>query len=171
MRERFSSAAVVLNIVQCLRALDRNDEAEEILADLSIKMPGNRYVLVESATIASARGDFEEASRRWAVVRKRIPLLAAGYTSGVEVERRLGREAEADQILVQAVTYLKSDLGIHLEYARSAQRRGDWTSALERWALVRERFSECDEAREQEAVAVAVVDTQAGPGDLRPSSA
>ena len=160
-------------LAQCLREMGRYDEADEIATEMCERFPANPWGYAELATIAATRGDLEGAAQRWEVARKRCPFFAVGYTAGAGAARGLGREAEADAILGAGARLLRSDLGVHLEYARSAHRRDDWRAAAERWALVRERFPECEEAREQEAVALAALarQSQAACAENDPPSA
>ena len=62
---------------------------------------------------------------------------------------------DADEVMRVAVTRFPQDIAVHLEYAGNAHQRGEWTTAAERWALMRERFPECIEAREKEMEALA----------------
>jgi tetratricopeptide (TPR) repeat protein len=160
-------------VAQCLREMGHYDEAEGIATEMCERFPTNPWGYAELAAIAAARGDLEGAAQRWEVARKRCPFFVTAYTTGAEAARRVGREAEADEILGVGARLLRSDLGVHLEYARNAHRHGDWPTAVERWALVRERFPECAEAREQEARALAAMEGQgkaARAGNDQPSS-
>ena len=58
---------------------------------------------------------------------------------------KVGREADANELLRLLVGRSPEYLPGNLEYAKSAQRRGDWKEAAERWALVRARFPGCAE--------------------------
>ena len=124
-------------------------EAEKILI-VSCEHYRTPWSFVEMARVSLAKGDLAEAVRRWQSVFRQFPTFAIAYTAGAEAARQAGLHDEEDNILSQAVTWLKDDLGVHLEYARCAQRRSNWVAAAERWALVRKRFPDCEEAREQE---------------------
>jgi len=112
------------------------------------------------AGLAAAQGDIDEVIRCWEVVLYRFPGFDRAYTAGAEAMRKVGREADADELLRQVVGRSPAYLAGHLEYARSAERRGDWSAAAERWALVRVRFPDCDEAREGEAAALVLAEQQ-----------
>jgi predicted Zn-dependent protease len=160
IRKQFDLPEVATNISQSLRAMGRYPEAEAIVTGMSNRFPGDLNLHAELAGIAADNGELDKASQSWALLRTRSPSFVLAYTSGAEVARLADREADADAILSEGVTRVTSDLGIHLEYARSAQRLGNWTAAVERWALVRERFPECREAREQETRALQAVKEQ-----------
>ena len=108
-------------------------------------------------SIAIAEKDQDAVSTWWEYARERCPDFALAYTAGAEAARLAGRENEADQILELAVTRLRYDLGVHLEYARSRNSRSGGKPAAERWALVHERFPECEEARTKQAAALAEI--------------
>jgi tetratricopeptide (TPR) repeat protein len=163
MVERHREPSVLLSIAACIRSAGRYAEAEEVATRVLSQMPGYQSAYIELAHIATAKGDFDVAARHWSGIRKRSPLLAVAYTAGADATRRSGREAEADEILEQAVRRFRSDLAVHLAYARSAHRRADWPTALERWGMVRERFPDCDEAHKQEACALAAAGTSGKP--------
>lgn len=148
---RFRELLGALGAAQCLREIGRFADAERFLTEANLGFARNVWVLTEWANLAVAKGDYDEGVRRWQVVLMQFPYFANAYPRGAEAMRKLGREAEADELLRLAVTRIPSDLTVHLEYARSAHRREDWSSAIERWGLVRNRFPECAEAREKEA--------------------
>jgi tetratricopeptide (TPR) repeat protein len=155
MRGRFENPAVPLGSAECLREMGHLAEAEEMLTETGARCGESTGLLAELANLASAKGDFSEAVRCWKNAVSLVPSFAIGYTKGAEAMRKIGREAEADELLCVAVARLKTNLAVNLEYARSAQRRHDWVAATERWKLVRDRFPDCAEARQQEAKALA----------------
>jgi predicted Zn-dependent protease len=146
LKERFDEFLAPVGMAQSLREMGRYVEAEEIATEARERFPKSPWADVELARIAAAKGDLDGAAERWQIARQDFPDFNVAYTAGAEAERRVGREAEADKILTLGITRLRYDLGVHLEYARSADRRGDHAVAAERWALVRERFPDCQEA-------------------------
>lgn len=155
VNSRFDDAMGPRGIVHSLRQMGRYAEAEEIAIDTCERFPTNPWSYVTRAVVAADKGDLDAEIRCWADARKRCPFFALGYTSGADAARRTGQDGEADKILTLAVARLRSDLGVHLLYARSASDRGDGEEATRRWALVHERFPDCDEAREQAGRALA----------------
>jgi tetratricopeptide (TPR) repeat protein len=140
-----------LGTAQCLKQLGRFDEAEEVLADARERFYRVNWIFAEWADLAAARGDLKEAADRWVSVLKRFPTFSFGYLKGTQAIRKIGRTEEADELLGLAVERMRSDLPVHLEYARGADQRGDLTASVERWALVRERFPDCVEVSKREA--------------------
>ena len=158
---RFKQIKGLLGAAQCLREMGRFAEAEKVLAEACERSGmNNPWPLAALADLATAKGEFEEAVECWERVLRRVPSFATGYTKCAEAMRKIGREAEADEVLRGAVTRFPLDLALQLAYARSAHRRGDWDAAIERWAMIRDRFPECAEARAQEAQAVAAANLQ-----------
>lgn len=148
-KRQFDQTMVSINIAECLRRLGRHVEAEEVAVDLSKRFPGNPWVFVELAHIATAKGDLQSAVRHWGIARNRNPFFASSYIEGAEAARKIGRSADADAILNDGIVRLRLDLDVHLEYARSAERSGNFTAAVERWALVKQRFPGCAEASQK----------------------
>jgi tetratricopeptide (TPR) repeat protein len=157
MRGQFENIAVPLGIARCLREMNRLAEAEKVLTEAGAHHKPNDELFGELANLATAKRDFDAAIRCWQEAIKQNPFFAGAYTKGAAAMRKVGREAEADHLLRAAITMCKTDLAVHLEYARNAHRQRDWAAAKERWATVRDRFPECVEAREQEAEAQAAL--------------
>jgi tetratricopeptide (TPR) repeat protein len=144
-----------LGVSECLRGAGLYGEAEEKAAEACRRFPKNPWAAVEFATIASARGDFDEAVRRWKVIQKDFPHFPFAYFRGAGAARRANQEAEADRMLGLGAERLRTNFDINLAYARNANRIGDPAAAAERWALVAERFPACTEARVRAAEAAA----------------
>lgn len=144
VRSRFDNPSTALGMAGPLRLAGHISEAEEIVIALLLRAPGNHWAHAEMARIAASSGDLDKEAQCWASVRKQSPNLALGYLEGAQAARRAGREQEADEILFDAVQREIPDLAIYIEYARGAERRGGKAAAVDRWALVRERFPEYD---------------------------
>ena len=108
-----------------------------LLARGSIELTGSFW---NGPSSPRQEGDHEEAAQRWRTVIKRFPTFSLAYLKGAEALRTVGQDMEADALLELSVSRMKSDLPVHLAYARGAERRRDWPAAAERWALVRHRF-------------------------------
>ena len=142
-----------LGEAECLRQIGRPDEADVVLTDACERFRGNSYPFVEAALLSASRGNLQEAVDRWKTVLDRFPGHESAYPKAAEAYRKNGQAAQADEVLRIGVTRFPTNLAIHLEYARNAHHRGDPTAECERWALVRERFPTCAEARQQETAA------------------
>jgi tetratricopeptide (TPR) repeat protein len=157
---RFGEVVGAVAAAQSLKELRLYTEAERFLTEANVRFEKNVWVLMEWANLITAKGDLSDGVARWTTLLMKFPYFAPGYIRGAETMYQAGRENEADELLGTAVMKIPSDLRIHLDYARSAQRPGDRATAAERWALVRERFPDCTEAREQEAQTLAAVAKQ-----------
>jgi tetratricopeptide (TPR) repeat protein len=157
MQGRFENIAVPLGMARCLREMNRLAEVQTVLDEARVHYKLSDEFSVELADLATAKGDFDEAIRCWQDAVRLNPFFAGAYSKGAAAMRQVGREADADELLQTAITVCKADLGVHLAYARSAHRRRDWAAAKERWAIVRDRFPDCVEAREQQANALAAL--------------
>jgi tetratricopeptide (TPR) repeat protein len=140
-----------LGAAQCLKEMGRFPEAENILTGACEHFHMNPWPFAESASLATTKGDFDEAVQRWESLLRQFPGFGFAYPKAAEALVKVGREAEADELLRVGITRSPEDLAINLEYARNAHRRADWAAASERWALVRDRFPDCAEALEQES--------------------
>jgi predicted Zn-dependent protease len=134
-------------MAHALCELERYEEAEAVATEAVNRHPTNPWAYVELATIATNRGDLNEAAQRWDTCRRRCPYFGLAYLRGFELARDRGLSAEADQILELGVRQMRYDLNLHVRYARHAEERGDQMAAEERWALVRERFPNHREER------------------------
>jgi tetratricopeptide (TPR) repeat protein len=137
--------------------MKRLADAEKVLTEARARYHGSDELLAESADLATAKGEFDEAIRCWQDAIRWNPFFAAAYIKGAAAMHKVGRAADADELLSAAVAMCKADQAVHLEYARDAHRRRDWVAAKERWALVRTRFPECAEAGQEEARAEALL--------------
>lgn len=149
-----------LGAAQCLKELRRFDEAEEILGDARERFYRVNWIFVEWADLATAKGALEEAAVRWRAVLKRYPTFSHACLKATEALCKVGQVDEADEVLALAVERMRFDLAVHLEYARSADRRGDRAAAALRWTLVRERFPDNAEARIYGAEALAELESR-----------
>jgi tetratricopeptide (TPR) repeat protein len=159
IKERFENFLAPVGMAQCLREMGRSAEAKEVATEACDRYPKSPWPHVELARIAAADKDLERAAQCWEVVRERFPDFAVGYMAGADVARWLGLESDADRILSLGIRRLRYELAVHLEYARSADRRGDRTAAKERWSMVRDRFPDCIEACERDAAMAGAMPT------------
>jgi tetratricopeptide (TPR) repeat protein len=119
-----------LNILYELR---RFDEAET-LARRRLKLwPGDSLGLTNLARIAEARGDLEEALRRWTIVRRRVKATIDGYIGCATCLTALGRYDEAETQLNRALLYAPNAHGALVALARISDKRKDWPESIARW--------------------------------------
>jgi predicted Zn-dependent protease len=140
VRELCGHIAGVVGSANALKELGRYDEAERLLSDAMYKVGNDPTVWLEHARIAEHKRDWEEAARRWEKLRSRFPMLPLVYVHIVRPLLELGRQADAEKVLREGIRRLPDDPTPFIELAWLAHRRGDWSEAAVRWAVVRERF-------------------------------
>jgi tetratricopeptide (TPR) repeat protein len=111
------------------------DEAEALMAEGEKRHPRDPYFAEGLVQAVHRRGDFAEAARQWAQLRKRFPGRPMAYTSGAAALRDLGRPEEAEQLLVRALPQF-DDIHFRIELAKTAESLGNWELALQRWTYV-----------------------------------
>lgn len=84
------------------RELTWFDEAEVTLEDAAERFHADTDLFVEYARFEQARGNASAAAERWQAVRDRFPDERAGYEEGAAVLRELGRDEEAEALMVEA---------------------------------------------------------------------
>jgi predicted Zn-dependent protease len=146
--------AGVAGQANALTELGQYDEAEKLLTSVMYKVGNEPTVWITFARVAEHQEDWEEAARRWATIRNRFPLLPLGYVRGLLPLLKLSRHAEAEGVLLEGMDRIRDDATLLIEHAWLAHRRGDWKAAVQRWAVVRERFPGRAEGRERGADAL-----------------
>ncbi len=127
-------------IAAALRELGRLDEADRVLEQGQARVPGERALFIDHAAIAEARADWPEAIRRFTVVKERFPDSWWAYARIAAALRRLDRIKDAERVLEEAQQRLPHETALFLDYAGLAESIWNWTEALKRFELVRERF-------------------------------
>jgi tetratricopeptide (TPR) repeat protein len=123
-----------------LRSLRRFDEADALYLEAMKTWPKAANLLADYATVASARGDMEEAARRWAALRTICAQDPTGYLREAREFRTAGRIEEAEALLRQAIQRFIDNPKPAIEYALMAQQRGLTAQALKRWEAVVSAF-------------------------------
>lgn len=109
------------------------DEAEELVQEAKRRAPRELSTLEAYAKVAERRGEIEEASRRWAEVRRRFPNNWKCYVRGAACLRDLGLLNDAGALANTATRRFPEIVDCWTEFARIAEQRMDWTQALARW--------------------------------------
>jgi tetratricopeptide (TPR) repeat protein len=116
------------------------DQAEEVLAQAFLRFPSSSEVATNYGWVANARRDWDEAVRRWELVRARYPESPSGYAGGGAALRELGRFDEAEIVLLAGMERLPHSADISVTHAGIAGIRRNWPEAVRRWDDVRSRF-------------------------------
>jgi tetratricopeptide (TPR) repeat protein len=121
---------------RCFLALGRLDEAE---AQFKAALRRGSYNLEANtclAMISDRRKDWPASLERWTHTAETF-AYAAAFAFAAKAMVELGRADEADAYLGGKAHLFPGDLEIVATQAHLAQRRGDWTAACDRWAVVR----------------------------------
>lgn len=98
-RRRFPKAVGLWrDEVRALRAIGEEAEAEARLGEAVRNFPEEYDLAAEHAALAERRGDWEEAARRWALMRERFPDRPLGYDRGANAEAAAGHPEVATAI-------------------------------------------------------------------------
>ena len=123
-----------------LQQLGRAAEADEVLEEGTRQMPHEPWIMASWGYFAQHHLDFEEALRRFAIVRRNIPNHPAGYVTPAVMLRDRQRYMEAEAMLAGALARFPADAGPLIDYASIAQAKGDVEETVDRWRIVRDRF-------------------------------
>jgi tetratricopeptide (TPR) repeat protein len=107
------------------------------------RFPRQPHYLEAYARAAERARDFDEAVRRWALVRKKFPGRTAGYVAAVSCLRQSGRLDEATALIRRAQALMPDDMTVILEAGRVVEAHGDWDEAYRYWYRVRTRHPGC----------------------------
>jgi tetratricopeptide (TPR) repeat protein len=141
MREQFPHLADGYHQgAAALRSERRYAEAEAVLCDATERFPDHDSLAFEFARNALDLGNWPEARRRSEAFRTRLPGHPFGYISGAQALQELGDTAAAETLLDQAVQTLPADENVLRAWGEMAMRSRDWDTAIERWAMMRDRL-------------------------------
>jgi tetratricopeptide (TPR) repeat protein len=126
--------------VEILLRHDRLDDADALLVAATPLDPDDQGLMVASARIAERRRDWEDAIRRWAKVQENFPGYWLPYLAGAGCAREARQFDHGETLLQEGITRFANAPPFRIEYARLAELRGDWETALSRWEVVRTMF-------------------------------
>jgi len=114
--------------------------AEELFYRAMELYPGDVWTFNHYSEVAMRRSDWEEASRRWSVVRSKFPGHAPGYVRGGVALLESGNLGGAEELFNRAMELCPDDVWAFHYYSEVAMRRSDWKEASRRWSVVRSKF-------------------------------
>ncbi len=115
----------------------RSGEAAAVLLRGMEHCPQAERIAAEFAWLAHHAADWPEADRRWTDLRKAFPGCLSGYVAGSAALKALGRSEQAEAVLAEGLSRWPNALGLLLDFAASADARGDTAEAARRWATLR----------------------------------
>ena len=139
--ERFPQhAAAHTRLATALKHAGRPQDAERVLLLGQEHVPQDPDLLMEHAELAAAREDWVEAARRFDTAREQLPESWWAWKRLADMLKRSGRIAEAEAALLDGQSRFPHERDLFLEHADLAADRSDWTVALQRFEIARERF-------------------------------
>jgi tetratricopeptide (TPR) repeat protein len=149
VHETYRHLAGAAGIASSLSRLGRYDEADAVISSVTHRTGNDVGIWATSAEIAERKQDWDEATKRWGVVRARFPMDAIGYIRGSRLLETLDRKNEADDILHDSLGRMPDNEALFVESAWFSHRNRNWAEAARRWETVRERFPQCRQAYER----------------------
>jgi tetratricopeptide (TPR) repeat protein len=116
------------------------DDADELMREGLRRAPRDPFYADGHARVAEHRGDWDEAIRRWERVRKKFPTHSSGYVRGASCLVSAGQLDAAEALFEKAVKRFPGVALIWVQWASTAEHRGDWPEALRRWEIVGEAY-------------------------------
>ena len=126
--------------IRVLGDAGRHDAAEALAARAVEQFPIEPRLAAEYAKRAEDRQDWAELVRRFQHMVERFPDEAVAQAGLGRALSLSGRHDEAEAILVAAMQRFPRDPEPAIEYAAIANRRGDWSVEVARWAAAQQRF-------------------------------
>jgi tetratricopeptide (TPR) repeat protein len=105
-----------------LRQLRRDDEAVPLLEAAASLEPDNFWVLLERASLAERRADWDQVIALAEAMRRHSPNYDPGYRMALKALRHLGRTREAELLLKQAIGALSLQPWLCIEGMEIAQQ-------------------------------------------------
>ncbi len=125
--------------IRILVGLGDYDAAEAFTLDGAKRFPRKAQYLEGYALTAEKRRDFEEAARRWAVVRRKFPYSWQAYAFGAGCLRQLGRLDEAAAVIERGKRAQPNEILVLIEYGRITEAQQAWDKAWRHWDSVRDK--------------------------------
>ncbi len=96
--------------------------------------------LIRNAWEAFHDRNWDEADRRWDLLRRKFPHNVIGYAAAITTLREAGRLDAADALAERTLQRFPDDAPAHHEQAWLIAARGRPAEAAQRWARIRQRF-------------------------------
>jgi tetratricopeptide (TPR) repeat protein len=111
-------------LAHALRRQRRFDAADGVLSRQFARFPEEPALLFEHAAVAEHRGDWAQAAERYRTLVHKHPDRHHGALGLAYMLARLGRRAEADDVLRQAIETHPAELGLRQAFARNVAEIG-----------------------------------------------
>lgn len=108
-------------------------DADATIAEGLHRLGLNPALVTRFAELATLRGDWAAAARRWANVVRHLPDDEAAHLGRIQALRQLGRTDDLESATAAAALHFPESLPLAREHAWAANLRRDWTAAAARW--------------------------------------
>lgn len=143
MREKFPKRPEgYVGGVNALKESENFEAADALALEGLEKFPEAASLYMEYGDIAMRQKNWSEAVKRWAVGRAKFPEQAPGYFCGAAALKMLGDFAVADALILDGLKKFPTSYNMYIEYGDIAMHQKDWSEAVKRWTLMREKCPE-----------------------------
>jgi tetratricopeptide (TPR) repeat protein len=120
-------------ISRSMREQGRSSDADTVMADLRDRFPDEAAIFIDHAWQVERRRDWPAALQLWTEVASRFPTIWDGFGGQGRVLRELGRNQEAEAILVDVVARFPSQPGPLRDLAKLTEATGNCVAAEKYW--------------------------------------
>ncbi len=133
--------------LRSLRMMKRFEEATLLIRKTEASQKSNNWLLIETAALSQAKGDFKMALRQWTLVMETLPDQQDGYIGGLQATIVLGELDASKTLLNEAQRRFPKAPWLMLQRARLAHRCEDHEEAGRHWATMLAAYPDSEEAR------------------------
>ena len=123
----------------CIK-LKKYDEADDLCRLAMKRIPGSIHAYLQYAENAMVQAHWEEATKRWAMVREMFPDDWRGYARAATACTKLKKYDEADDLCRLAMKCIPDSIHAYRQYAENAMVQAHWDVAAIRWAMMQKIF-------------------------------
>ncbi len=114
--------------------------ADALILEGLEKFPREANLYAEYGQVAMYQKDWEEATRRWTLMRERCPNHLWGYLQGSVAFKNQVNFEYAESLILAGIKNFPKEPRLYVEYGDIAMCNENWTEAIRRWTLMREKF-------------------------------
>lgn len=133
-----------VNLSICYRNAKNFMDAEKLVKGSLTNFKNSLQLRTELAQIASQRGDWNKAIKRWQSIIDEFQLSApeTAYVNLVNACSRMKEFDKADSIAKQGMQWFKYSIAIRAAHASVPMHNNDWNEAVKRWRNILKEFGE-----------------------------
>ncbi len=127
-------------LASALCALDRVEEARQVLSEAAVGLPNEPAVRHQLGRLAARQRNWPAAEAHWRAALTFDPRPWWVYTELAGALEEQGRLAEAEAVLLDGQAHDPGEVSLFTAHARLAWDHEDWPAAVTRWAEASRRF-------------------------------